>query len=245
MKKTFLRTSAIICTVVMVLCSSLSVMADEDLSQKYKSVSDSEYDIDGIQQSNQQFTFDDATAEELIIDANKLPVYADKTGNAINPGQILKQANTAAVDAANSFGAYPRRKGVILVTADKYKGLIPTGHAAIIWTTNTVVESLSGGVTTGVNNWNRSKKSCYGVTTYGTTAAQDSRAANYAYAKIGKPYNWNYVNKWTRNKFYCSQLVYAAYLDLFQINLDTAAYLSAVHPMELVNSSKTYTIYQK
>jgi len=30
-----------------------------------------------------------------------------------------------------SIGTYPRRKGVILVTKDKFKGIIPTGHAAL------------------------------------------------------------------------------------------------------------------
>lgn len=39
-----------------------------------------------------------------------------------------------------------QQEGGILVTKDKYKGLIPTGHAAIIYTKNSVIESLSKGV---------------------------------------------------------------------------------------------------
>lgn len=164
-------------------------------------------------------------------EADNQPIMADK-----NAGNLV---------TTMAFGTYPTRKGVILVTPDKYKNLLPTGHAAIIYTSSTVVESLDYGVTTGANNWNSTKSACYGVTVSGTTVAQDSQAADWCYSQIGKPYNWNYLDRWTRNSFYCSQLVYASYLDNFGIDLDTAAWLSAVHPMELVNSSNTYTVYEK
>lgn len=144
-----------------------------------------------------------------------------------------------------SIGTYPRRKGVILVTKDKFKGIIPTGHAAIVYSYGTVVESLSGGVTTGANDWNQTRKTCYGATVKGTTTAQDEAAANWCYRKLGLPYNWNYLNPYTRDKFYCSQLVYAAFLDNYRINLDTSDFGVAVHPMELINSSNTSKIYEK
>lgn len=134
---------------------------------------------------------------------------------------------------------------LILVTADKYKGLIPTGHAGIIWTSSTIVESLSNGVTTGPNDWNTSKTSCYGISVKGTTVDEDNEASNWCYRQLGKPYNYNYFNVSTRKKFYCSQLVWAAFKDNYGIDLDTSDFGDAVHPMELVNSSKTYTIYKK
>lgn len=165
-------------------------------------------------------------------------IYQDKGVGIIDKSERL------AVSTA-STGTYPTRYGVILVTEDKYKGLIPTGHAAIIWTSTTVVESLSNGVTTGPNDWNTSKNTCYGITVSGTTTAQDNAASNWCYKQIGKPYNYNYLDKNTRTKFYCSQLIYAAYLDNYNINIDTSAFVTAVHPMELVNSSNTYTIYIK
>lgn len=144
-----------------------------------------------------------------------------------------------------SVGTYPRRKGVILVTKDKFKGIIPTGHAAIVYSNGTLVESLSGGVTTGANDWYQTRKTCYGATVKGTSITQDEKAADWCYGKIGKPYNWNYLNPYTREKFYCSQLVYAAFLDNYGINLDTSDFGVAVHPMELVNSTNTSKIYEK
>lgn len=65
------------------------------------------------------------------------------------------------------------------------------------------------------------------------------------YRQLGKPYNYNYFNVSTRKKFYCSQLVWVAFKDNYGIDLDTSDFGDAVHPMELVNSSKTYTIYKK
>lgn len=142
-------------------------------------------------------------------------------------------------------GTYPRRKGTILVTKDKFKGIIPTGHAAIVYSHGTVVESLANGVITGRNDWYETRKTCYGLTVRGTTTSQDERAADWCYRQIGKPYNWNYLNSSIRGKFYCSQLVYAAFLDNFGINLDTSDFGSAVHPMELVNSRNTSLLYEK
>ncbi|MBS4539703.1 hypothetical protein GOQ27_14610 [Clostridium sp. D2Q-11] len=215
----------------MVVGFGLSVYASDD--SKYNPVPDSNYDIDNIQSTaDSNFEFDTEEVEKLLEDANSEPILPDK-------------ATGESGITTMGFGTYPTRYGVILVTADAYKGLIPTGHAAIIWTKEKVVESLSNGVTTGKNNWNTSKTTCYGVTVRGTTTSQDNEASNWAYRQRGKPYNWVYPNKWTRSKFYCSQLVYAAFADLYGINLDTAEFGSAIHPLELVTSSNTYTIYQK
>lgn len=163
----------------------------------------------------------------------------------IMPDKTVDKSKGKGHSITASYGTYPTRPGVILVTPDFYKGLIPTGHSAIIWTSTKVVESVASGVVLGPNNWNTSKNNAYGVTTYGTTAAQDNTASNWCYGQRGKPYNYNYLNPYTRSKFYCSQLIYAAYLDLYGINLDTSAFFQAVHPMELVNSPNTYTIYRK
>lgn len=97
------------------------------------------------QEKSAEEVFDAKVVQQLIKAANKKPIRKDKTNKGI--GSIIK-----------SSGNYPRRKGVILVTSDCYKGLIPTGHAAIVYSSNKVVESLSKGVTTGQNNWNKKRK---------------------------------------------------------------------------------------
>lgn len=144
-------------------------------------------------------------------------------------------------------GTYPTRKGVILATNTNASlgGKTFVGHAAIIYNSSTVVESLSKGVTTGKNNWNTTKSKCWGVTVKGTTTAQDASAANWCYNKIGKPYNYVFTNVSTREKFYCSQLVWASFKDLYGIDLNTSTLGSIVTPMELVNTDKTSIIYSK
>lgn len=181
--------------------------------------------------------FNKATVDKLIEKADAEVVYKDN-----------KKANslvTNLVRAEKTSGVYLTRKGVILVTSDAYKNLIPTGHAAIVYNASKVVESLSKGVTTGKNNWYDKKKTCYGVTTYDTTALQDAYVADWCYSQISKKYNYNYFNVNTRKKFYCSQLVWAGYFDKQDIDLDTALFGWAIHPMELVYTSETYTIYKK
>ncbi|MBQ7184596.1 MAG: hypothetical protein IJR97_11490 [Clostridia bacterium] len=147
--------------------------------------------------------------------------------------------------AARSSGTYPTRKGTILVTSDVYKNLIPTGHAAIVWNSAKVIEAVARGVVWGNNNWRQTKKNIYGLTVKGTTAAQDAKAADWCRKQIGKKYNYNYFNKSTRAKFYCSQLVWAAFKDLYRIDLDTSLFTKfAIHPMELVYTNRTSLIYR-
>ena len=180
------------------------------------------------------FSQDPETIQTMIDEANAEPILPDKTSVA-NPGTAQPLRD----------GSYPRRPGVILVTPDKYKGLIPTGHAAIIWSSESVVESLAEGVVKRSNNWNNGDRNqVYGVTVRGTSVAQDNAASNWAYAQIGKPYNYNYYNTSTRSKFYCSQLVWAAFKDLYNIDLDTWRYGWAVHPMELVWTDRTGLVYR-
>lgn len=166
-----------------------------------------------------------------------------------NDNQLIyndKDANgNIQINRTRSTGTYPTRKGVILVTDDYYKNLIPTGHAAIIYNKDQVVESVSDGVIIGKNDWNTSKTTCTAVTVIGTTTAEDAAAADWCYNQIGKKYNINYFNTNTRDKFYCSQLVWAAFLDNYGIDLDTSKFFNAVHPAELVASEHTKTIYEK
>lgn len=79
----------------------------------------------------------------------------------------------------------------------------------------------------------------------GTTAAQDDEASNWCYRQRGKPYNFNYLNVDTREKFYCSQLIWAAFKDNYGVDLNTSDFGRAVHPMELVDSPNTYVMYSK
>ena len=81
--------------------------------------------------------------------------------------QIAKKEKSINACSLNSQAVYkcgyPTTKGRILVTGDAYKNLIPTGHAAIVYSQNRVVEALSNGVVTGKNDWNKSKNTCWGL----------------------------------------------------------------------------------
>ena len=145
------------------------------------------------------------------------------------------------------------RKGVILVTTDPWVTSwgVPIftgfGHSAIIYSTSTVVEAVSKGVVLGSNNWNTARKHYRAGTVRTTTTAQDAAAADWAHTQIGKPYNYNFYDMNNRNKFYCSQLVWAAFKDKYGIDLNTSAYvflgLHAIAPTELLpNNPKTIVI---
>ena len=187
---------------------------------------------------------EDTPSAEEVFPAEQVNELQEQNDNQLIYND--KDANgNIQINRTRSTGTYPTRKGVILVTDDYYKNLIPTGHAAIIYNKDQVVESVSDGVIIGKNDWNTSKTTCTAVTVIGTTTAEDAAAADWCYNQIGKKYNINYFNTNTRDKFYCSQLVWAAFLDNYGIDLDTSKFFNAVHPAELVASEHTKTIYEK
>ena len=188
-----------------------------------------------INETDPSKVFPASEVEKLVEEANQKEITID----------------TKAPTTRASYGSYPTRKGVILVTDDAYKGVFEVGHAAIIYTGTSVVESNpDNGVEIGPNDWNKSKSQAYAVTVKGTTTAQDSTVANWCWNQRSKPYNWNFYRMDYRDKFYCSHLIRAGYLDLYNIDLDTSDFnvgsaLKAIHPMELVNTSQTSLIYRK
>lgn len=166
---------------------------------------------------------------------------------ALADSQPIVPDKVSSISTYATSGTYPTRKGVILATNTNASlgGATFVGHAAIIYSANTVVESLSKGVTTGKNDWNSTKTRCWGVTVKSTSAAQDANAANWCYNKRGCPYNYNFANVSTREKFYCSQLVWASFKDVCGVDLNTSTLGAIVTPMELVNTDKTNVIYSK
>lgn len=224
MKKTIFNVLFCSCFIVTLVGSSIPVSAVEETSSGFIAVEE---------------VFPEEEVKKLEEEVEGLPIETDKEDD-LSIGSISTGSSPSAVR-----GTYPTRKGVILVTKDKYKGLIPTGHAAIVWSDKSVIEAVYNEVKWGKNNWYSTKKTCYGLSVKGTTAKNDRGAANWCREQIGKPYNFNYLDVETRSKFYCSQLVWAAYKDRHGVNLNTSQFGKAVHPMELVKSSKTKMIYKK
>ena len=154
-------------------------------------------------------------------------------------------------------GKYPTRKGMILVTPQNanwlaktisvYKYIYtgePLGHAGIVYSKSKTVEALKT-VTKAENNWKKLKhvKRIYGLDVKKTNNTQDAKMADWCVKQVGKKYNYNYADVKTRKKFYCSHLIWAAWKDNYNINMNTWRYGAMVSPLELAKSDKTNTIY--
>lgn len=142
------------------------------------------------------------------------------------------------------IGYYPERKGVILVTNDRFGGIVSTGHAGIVYSTDVTVEAIDEGVKRLPNKWYIDKSQAFGLTVRGTTRAQDRAAAEWANKQVGKEYNFDFANVDRRDKFYCAHLVWAAFKDLYGIDLNLPYFKQAIHPMELAETDLTRLVYQ-
>jgi len=93
----------------------------------------------------------------------------------------------------------------------------------MVYSSKQVIEALTIGVVLGRNDWSRPRvrNPAFGVTVARTSVKQDAAAAKWAREPLGKPYTFNYLNTSTRKKFYCSQLVWAAFKDKNKVNLNT------------------------
>lgn len=125
------------------------------------------------------------------------------------------------------------------------------GHAAIVdKNPNWTIESFPGftGMRDGVrkypNTWKAKSRNAFGTYVKNASKRQCARAAEYARKQIGKPYNIVIFNKGTTRKFYCSQLVWRAWLEQ-GFNLDWFDYgrYEPVYPFELYLSKKTVQYY--
>lgn len=183
--------------------------------------------------------FDSALVEkwtqELRGNAEKTPVLGDfKTS----------QNNNAKV------GTWSWRDGVICYT-ESYASLpwFNNGHAGIVavapYYYSTVEANPNSGVSAIYGSWDvRFTGIVYQVGPLATTVLQDQQAAQWACNQIGKPYAFP-IMLTNRSKFYCSHLVYAAYLDTCGVNLDTLAWPGFIHPDELLNTNNVGIIYSR
>jgi uncharacterized protein YycO len=182
--------------------------------------------------------------------ANKYTVYKDKTKSYKGQKSTLESIGTVVSTKKSVKGTYPTRKGVILITSTGKVARV-VGHAAIVYSAGYIVESVENGVAISRNNWKTKKKNMAAVTVRDTTIAQDKKVSDWCKSKIGKNYNYNYYDINNNKSYYCSQLIWAGFKKLYNINLNTKTYdvgeKRAIGPYELVTKScsKVYPIYMK
>lgn len=100
------------------LCIVTVIYADES---KELIATPTQQELDAIAPSQQEL-------ESVKESVDSKPIYEHK-----------KDGETQSTTlASTSTGTYPTYKGTILVTADKFSGIIPTGHAAIIFEASVV-----------------------------------------------------------------------------------------------------------
>ncbi|MGB9786332.1 MAG: YiiX/YebB-like N1pC/P60 family cysteine hydrolase [Infirmifilum uzonense] len=112
-----------------------------------------------------------------------------------------------------------------------------------------VVEALYEGVTINTLREFMSRYSAVIILrVYGVSDTQAANAARWAYSKLGYPYDYNgYYKQVYGPSYYCSELVWAAYMATTGVDIDAYYWLPqnwyGVLPGEIVADSDTYAVW--
>lgn len=140
--------------------------------------------------------------------------------------------------------------GDIILSGSSSSSLLFVGHACVVSTnSNITIESYLGsfspigvdGVQEYENDWG-SKTGVAAFWVKDATLNDYWYAARYNEQQVGKPYNLVFVNKFTTDKFYCSQLTWRSWLEQ-GFNIDAIPFDTWVTPAEIGNDGDTYAFY--
>jgi hypothetical protein len=207
--------------------------------------------------AEEQAAIDQAASSAAALEAEATQAMAQAETVQAGGGLTPLAGSTSSVGLSPGgryspgVGVYPTTKGKILVTADWFKSLLPTGHAALVINQSSAYTALSNGVTVEPNDWYNPDRhqTAFGLDVTKTNATQEAKATDWCAQHVGKPYNYIFVLPSRTDAYYCSSLIWQAYQKTCNVNLNTSAWsllgLNIVHPMEFVDSSQTTLLYRQ
>lgn len=206
-------------------------------------------------------TFSCVSTNAQSTDNTKTPISADQEAweqlhQKYVTGEEKVEIDRKDSSASRSYGNYPTRKGVILATNYNFsfQDWSWTGHSAIIYNAMSTVEAFPAGdgrvagVQLYKNDWDirYSSRDVYGVSHNTTTPVQDVAAADWAKSKVGKvtyklSASMTASGLTNTSEMNCVTLVYNAFRVTSGKLINQGA--TTLTPMDLVQSSDTYTVY--
>lgn len=188
---------------------------------------------------------------ERQADARQIASIEARMDDLLRVGKQLEESERGAMPQPAASKCRAGSTGEFWVSTMMNSGSVAfTGHAAIVSSRcQTTIESYAkryspikkDGVQRYGNSW-RTRPKAFLLRPKRQSAAKYRAAAKYAEGKVGRPYNWSFINKKTEKKFYCSQLVWRAWLKQ-GIDIEKGSIPNkAVTPADLVNSSNTYIV---
>lgn len=116
------------------------------------------------------------------------------------------------------------------------------GHVGIYWTSDIVVESMPGDGVRSINRTNKKVEKGSKIFTFsGVSVATQNDASNWAYARKGESYSYNFATNRTTSHYgakNCSKLVWSAYKVKANLDLDKDGGLG-VYPKDILYHSKS------
>ncbi|GIQ69444.1 hypothetical protein DUZ99_03425 [Xylanibacillus composti] len=183
------------------------------------------------------------TEDEILNQIHSELLVAVQSATPERPAMTLKSSSSGG-GSGGTYQLHSSRKGTFFYQPASTL-FVNHGHIGIYYTTTTIVEAAnpSSGVRRVSINGRMVESGSRIMTARTTTTTQDSQAADWANGKVGNSYNNNFaINRSCGgSSFNCSQLVWCAFMQVANVDLDGNGGLG-VYPNDIRDSSRVSTL---
>lgn len=227
--------TCLLCALLMVLSLTVPAMAAQEMDYRNTIVYDENGKVDRAYYENMQY--------EIIREFEaEVKAQQKMAKNAVTTSSI------SVMQPGDVFVSFTGTSSGIDFALVGHASLVETSGG--VWCISSWPGSKSPNGIDGVQYeyryWDNLNK-VYGLRVNDGTATTRRKAVDNAIAIVSRsprpPYNWFFLNKFTTNSFYCSQLVWRAWYDA-GVNIDRNPYDTVVSPAELTGSHMTVLYYK-
>lgn len=203
-----------------------------------------------LAEDNSQTTEEEDSITDFFSETETERMEKELIEIGLSKVNYYEKTNRMNVASASTFttGSWSWRDGIICITESHVSVAFNNGHAGIMGIAPdynmTYEANPASGVTICPGDYQSRfpGKNVWQVDVTSTDDGQDEAAAQWTRNRIGYSYGFP-ITLSNRSKFYCSHLIYAAFKDTANVDLDTSAFPGFIHPFELFASPETTVTY--
>ncbi|SDX93257.1 YiiX/YebB-like N1pC/P60 family cysteine hydrolase [Thermoactinomyces sp. DSM 45892] len=213
--------------------------ANQDMQETIKNMPKEEQGAAEKEWERSQKVYEEFLRKEVKVDSEKVAEALRLKFN--DPNITVEDAKNLGV---LGFPPSHHTRGDVFITWDNQSSSFRYGHAGIgSHTTYLTVESFpeDGVAYKARSRWPRLMNKWAAYLVDGAKSDEYQSAASFSENSIGKPYSWSFLNKKRTDRYYCSSLVWRAWVNQgYDLDADGGG---GVFPFDIDKSKKAIAYY--